>query len=110
MKCGLIIINGKQLPLKSVQLGAAKKILACSSKTCSEAVRGDICTHTHTHTHTHKDPQDLVTLLLSSRPRSTPPHPSPSCRHNHHSPPSQSSGASRELEHRYVDMQTMEEY
>ena len=27
--------------LESIQLGAAKKILGCSSKTCNEAVRGD---------------------------------------------------------------------
>ena len=26
----------------SIQLGAAKKILGCSSKTCNEAVRGDM--------------------------------------------------------------------
>ena len=28
--------------LESIQLGAAKKILDCSSKTCNEAVRGDM--------------------------------------------------------------------
>ena len=28
--------------LESVQLGAAKKILGCSSKTCNEAVKGDM--------------------------------------------------------------------
>ena len=28
--------------LESIQLGAAKKILGCSSKTCNEAVRGDM--------------------------------------------------------------------
>ena len=28
--------------LKSLQLGAAKKMLGCSSKTCNEAVRGDM--------------------------------------------------------------------
>ena len=29
--------------VESIQLGAAKKILGCSSKTCNEAVRGDMC-------------------------------------------------------------------
>ena len=28
--------------LESIQPGAAKKILGCSSKTCNEAVRGDM--------------------------------------------------------------------
>ena len=28
--------------LESIQLGVAKKILGCSSKTCNEAVRGDM--------------------------------------------------------------------
>ena len=38
VKCGLVI-KGGQLP---IQLEAAKKILGCSSKTCNEAVRGDM--------------------------------------------------------------------
>ena len=35
VKCGLA-------SLEFIQLGAAKKILGCSSKTCNEAVRGDM--------------------------------------------------------------------
>ena len=32
--------------LESVMLGGAKRILGCSSKTCNEAVRGDMCLET----------------------------------------------------------------
>ena len=38
MKCWKVI----RVRLESVMLGGAKRILACSSKTCSEAVRGDM--------------------------------------------------------------------
>ena len=35
--------NKSQAPvLESVMLGGAKRILGCSSKTCNEAVRGDM--------------------------------------------------------------------
>ena len=33
---------GKAATLESVMLGGAKCILGCSSKTCNEAVRGDM--------------------------------------------------------------------
>ena len=32
--------------LESVMLGGAKRILGCSSKTCNEVVRGDMCLET----------------------------------------------------------------
>ena len=34
--------NRQTASLESTQLGAAKKILGCSSQTCNEAVRGDM--------------------------------------------------------------------
>ena len=38
MKCGRVI----RAALESVLLGGGKWILGCSSKTCNEAVRGDL--------------------------------------------------------------------
>ena len=39
-----VINNGRKNPsaLESIILGGAKRILGCSSKTCNEAVRGDM--------------------------------------------------------------------
>ena len=39
MKCGRV---SPAAALESVLLGGGKRILGCSSKTCNEAVRGDL--------------------------------------------------------------------
>ena len=42
MKCGRVI-SVRQLPyIESALLGGGKQILGCSSKTCNEAIRGDL--------------------------------------------------------------------
>ena len=35
--------KGQTNALESVVVGGAKEILGCSSKTCNEPVRGDVC-------------------------------------------------------------------
>ena len=41
MRCGKVI-RVRQVLLESIILDGAKRILGCSSKTCNEAVRGDM--------------------------------------------------------------------
>ena len=41
MRCGKVI-RGRQILWESIILDGAKRIIDCSSKTCNEAVRGDM--------------------------------------------------------------------
>ena len=42
MKSGIVCNKSQAKALESILLGGAKKILGCSSKTCNEAVWGDM--------------------------------------------------------------------